>query len=85
MKDLDCDWYCDECDAYMNDQPGFSAGGTWECTECGSINDVSENNIIWDDEEEDDGYVGSYQYYVDEERHQQEEWEAAYELGLIDD
>lgn len=85
MCDLNCDWYCDECDAYMNDQPGFCAGDTWICTECGSLNDVSEDNIISEEEEEDDGYVGSYQYYVDEEKRRQEEWEEAYELGLIDD
>jgi hypothetical protein len=44
--DLGCDWRCDNCDAYMNNQPGFSAiGGTWICAECGFPNDVTQNNI----------------------------------------
>lgn len=42
-----CDWICDYCGAYMNDQPGFDvAGGTWTCTECGAVNDVSSNNVL---------------------------------------
>ena len=41
----DYDWYCDDCDAYLNDQSGFSTiGGTWRCTECGALNDVSAGN-----------------------------------------
>ena len=37
-----CDWICDNCGAYMNDQPGFSvSSGSWCCKECGSWNDVS--------------------------------------------
>lgn len=23
-NDLDCDWYCDVCGAYMNNQSGFT-------------------------------------------------------------
>lgn len=42
--DNDCDWFCDNCDAYMNNQPGFRAGGTWTCAECGEENDVSPEN-----------------------------------------
>ena len=42
--DNDCDWFCDNCDVYMNDQPGFRAGGTWVCSECGELNDVSPSN-----------------------------------------
>ena len=45
--DNNCDWICDYCGAYMNDQPGFDVtGGTWTCTECGAVNDVSENNVL---------------------------------------
>lgn len=41
------DWYCDNCDNYLNDQTGFSTfGGTWRCTECGFLNDVSLNNTL---------------------------------------
>lgn len=33
-----------------------------------------------------DDYVGTYQYYMDEERRNREEWEDAYELGIdLDD
>ncbi len=44
--DLDCDWYCDNCGERLNSQPGFRAGGSWECSSCGYENDVSENNIL---------------------------------------
>lgn len=75
-----CDWICDNCGAYMNDQPGFSvSSGSWCCKECGSWNDVSEDNVV---DDYDDGYVGSYQYYVDEERRNQEEDERLRELGI---
>lgn len=77
-----CDWYCDECDAYLNDQPGFTvAGGTWICAECGCPNNVSEDNVI----DDDDGYVGSYQYYQDEEKRRREEDEELWELGIDPD
>ena len=43
----ECDWYCDECGAYLNSQLGFTTfSGEWTCTECGAENDVSEDNII---------------------------------------
>lgn len=46
----DYDWYCDECDAYLNDQDGFYAGcGTWICKECGHLNYIDEDNIIEDE------------------------------------
>ena len=51
--DRDCEWYCDNCDAHLNNQIGFSAHlGSWRCAECGYVNDVSENNILSGDEEE---------------------------------
>ncbi len=79
MGDFGCDWICDGCGAYMNSQPGFSAGGSWTCTECGEHNDVSEDNIL---EELDDDYVGSAKYYDDEEKRQREEGEDLWELGI---
>lgn len=40
-------WFCDDCEAYMNIQPGFSdKTGTWTCTECGFANDVSKQNVL---------------------------------------
>ena len=55
LNDKGCDWYCDECGAYMNSQPGFTTeDDEWECTECGYVNDVSEDNIRYDDDEEND-------------------------------
>lgn len=42
------DWYCDECDAYLNDQPGFDDHcDVWVCTECGCENKISEDQIIF--------------------------------------
>ena len=47
------DWYCDNCDSYLNNQPGFTTEtGQWECIECGSINDVTSNNILSEEEAE---------------------------------
>lgn len=80
MSDMGCNWFCDSCGACMNDQPGFSAGGSWECAECGEINNVTEDNIL----EEDDGYIGSADYYRDEEKRlKEEEWED-FEMGIVD-
>ncbi len=40
-------WWCDECDALLNIQPGFTDScGTWVCTECGYENEISEDQII---------------------------------------
>lgn len=41
------DWYCDNCDAHLNNQLGFtSASGKWICSKCGHTNDVSEGNVL---------------------------------------
>lgn len=54
-NDNGCDWYCDECDAYMNSQRGFTtSSGEWTCSECGFVNDVSEDNIIYDDADDEE-------------------------------
>ena len=46
-SDGGCDWVCDGCGAYMNNQPGFNTfSGKWRCTDCGALNDVSQNNIL---------------------------------------
>lgn len=43
----ECDWYCDECDALLNDQEDFDLYcGVWECTECGHKNKIAESEII---------------------------------------
>lgn len=39
----------------MNEQPGFTTtSGEWTCAECGCVNDVSDGNIIYDDEDDYD-------------------------------
>lgn len=55
MKNLnDYDWYCDECNAYLNEQSGFDADcGTWTCKECGYLNYIDENEILDDYELEE--------------------------------
>lgn len=50
--DSDCEWYCDNCDAHLNNQIGFSTlFGNWICSKCGWNNDVSDNNILSGEEE----------------------------------
>lgn len=48
MKNLnDYDWYCDECNEYLNEQPGFNADcGTWTCTNCGELNYIDKSEIL---------------------------------------
>ncbi len=44
------DWNCDACGARLNYQSGFTTEyGTWECTECGYENNVTDDNIVPDD------------------------------------
>lgn len=53
-EDLGCDWNCDRCGAFMNNQPKFTTiSGTWICKDCGFENDVTEDNIVYDDDEFD--------------------------------
>ena len=57
LFDRDCEWYCDDCDAHLNNQWGFTTiTGIWTCTECGYENDVSESNILHGEEAD---FVGS--------------------------
>lgn len=42
------DWWCDRCDAFLNDQENFDDHHyVWKCTECGYKNSISSANIIW--------------------------------------
>lgn len=42
----DVDWYCNECDASLDEQDGFSDYcDTWTCTECGCVNEISADEI----------------------------------------
>ena len=43
----DIDWWCDDCNASLNQQPGFNdRAGTWKCTECSCVNEISSDAII---------------------------------------
>ena len=45
------DWYCDECNEYLNDQPGFTdQNETWTCTACGHGNSISSDAIFTEEE-----------------------------------
>lgn len=45
-------WYCDKCNALLNKQKGFNDRfDFWFCSECGYKNEISENNIISDEEQ----------------------------------
>lgn len=47
-------WYCDNCNAIMNNQEGFTTRhGYWECTACGTANDVSDDNVYRSEREYD--------------------------------
>lgn len=40
-------WWCDNCDALLNEQPGFSdSHRTWKCRNCGHVNRIDEDQII---------------------------------------
>lgn len=44
-------WYCDGCHAVLNEQIGFNTdSGTWVCTECGDLNDVTSDNVFESEE-----------------------------------
>lgn len=60
--DLNCDWYCDNCGDYMNSQTDFTVSlGTWKCEVCGYKNDVTANNIIYDDDDYDSEKISVYE------------------------
>jgi DNA-directed RNA polymerase subunit M/transcription elongation factor TFIIS len=45
--DMGCDWFCDNCNALMNYQNGFTTlSGVWNCSACNYLNDVSKDNIL---------------------------------------
>ena len=47
----DVDWYCDECDEYLNDQRGFNdQSDIWSCSACGHRNNISAEEILSEDE-----------------------------------
>lgn len=40
-------WFCDECDAFLNIQAGFTdKNNEWMCTDCGHKNSMTENDIF---------------------------------------
>ncbi len=46
QDDKGCWWYCENCGALLNAQPGFTtAAGRWICIACGEENDVGKDNI----------------------------------------
>lgn len=46
------DWYCDRCNAYLNDQLGFDDHHyVWKCTECGHKNSISADDIYESEED----------------------------------
>ena len=46
----EADWYCDKCDACLNEQRGFTTKrGKWKCRECGYVNSIHHFDLIYDD------------------------------------
>lgn len=40
-------WFCDNCNDYINIQDGFNDNcGEWTCTKCGHVNSISSDQII---------------------------------------
>lgn len=70
MKNLnDYDWYCDECNALLNNQAGFNTyGGTWTCTKCGNLNYIDESEILDSSEAEafENSGFESYSEFVED-------------------
>ncbi len=51
------EWWCDECDASLDEQPGFYPEcGTWICTECGCVNLIAESEIVDNDYKDNDAF-----------------------------
>lgn len=45
-------WSCDGCGAFLNEQPGFTEDcGTWQCTQCGFSNKISDSELFTSEEE----------------------------------
>lgn len=43
-------FYCEKCGALLNGQSEFTTEDEqWTCTECSEWNDVSDNNIIYEE------------------------------------
>lgn len=48
----DVDWFCDHCNAYLNEQYGFDDSKyIWQCLECGYKNSISSSNIYESEED----------------------------------
>lgn len=46
MSKNNIEWFCDNCEALLNNQDGFTTkSNEWVCTICGMRNDVSEHNV----------------------------------------
>lgn len=50
------EWYCDQCGAHLNEQPGFDDHlNQWQCRKCGHINSISFDEIYENEEDFDNG------------------------------
>ena len=46
MKNTSVFWFCDDCEAFLNVQEGFTTKHKkWKCMECGHVCKVTEDNI----------------------------------------
>lgn len=47
LNTLGIDWYCDDCNAHLNDQIGFDQyADCWTCTGCGFQNNITKDNVL---------------------------------------
>ena len=64
----DYDWYCNECNEYLNNQTGFNENrGVWYCKNCGECNPIHEADILdeYQYEEFKNSDFDSYNEYAD--------------------
>ncbi|WP_413527699.1 Sec23/Sec24 zinc finger-containing protein [Marinilactibacillus psychrotolerans] len=51
------DWFCDNCNTYLNDQSGFNDHKyLWQCTKCGFKNSISSTNIFYTADKNSDDF-----------------------------
>lgn len=69
------DWYCDECNDCLTDQPGFlDCYPTWSCTKCGCVNYIQDNEIWWN--ESNYAKTGEFTILTDDPEYHNKFWDA---------
>ncbi len=75
-----CEWYCDACEAHLNEQPGFDDHlDVWQCRVCGNLNFLDPDEIYDNQEDWRNGIIrkgpDDFEQAVETRRKQLEEKE----------